>query len=186
MLKIARTIEWYKQNYESILKPYKADLSFIKISGRQRKSFERITYFLNLYSNDEHEFKQLVNMLLKCYYDYENMVKNNISLNTYEEPDVKIKDNAEFEQLHPEVIDLSQEKEIGFVANAVNTAITPQSLSPLEIQKVKPLEFIKSKGNNGEIGIDEFLNAYDEETLNRLLRQGDVFKPKMNLIKVLE
>lgn len=179
LLKIARTIEWYKQNYESQLKPYKADLSFIKISGRQRKSFERITYFLNLYSEDEHEFKQLVNMLLKCYYDYENMIKNNTSLNTFEEPDVQVKNGVDFEQLNPEIIDLSQQdKDLNSVANAVNTAITPQSLSPLE--------FIKRKNNKGEISIDEFLNAYDEETLNKLLRQGDVYKPRSNMLKVLE
>ena len=165
LLKIARTIEWYKQNYESALKPYKADLSFIKISGRQRKSFERITYFLNLYSNDEHEFKQLVNALLKCYYNYENMVKNNTSLDTFEEPDIKVKNNVDFESLNPEIIDLSQEKVVELIRQ-------------LDNGKGVLIEQI-AEGLNTPIG-----ELYP--IITKLASNGDIFENKPDKWKVLE
>ena len=83
LLGIARTIQWYKQNYATELKPYRIDLSRLNISGRQKKSFAHITDFLNLYSNDEHEFRNLVNDLLECYYAYMRMIKGNNLVSDY-------------------------------------------------------------------------------------------------------
>ena len=183
LLKIARTIEWYKQNYESALKPYKADLSFIKISGRQRKSFERITYFLNLYSNDEHEFKQLVNTLLKCYYDYDNMIKNNKSLNTYEEPDIQLKNNTDFEELHPEIIDLSQQEK--------DSRLVFQELSPL-FSKQNPLEIIRQLDKGDGVLTDAIAKGFNVSVgelypiMVKLVSNGDIFEHTPDKWKVLE
>ena len=183
LLKIARTIEWYKQNYESALKPYKADLSFIKISGRQRKSFERITYFLNLYSSDEHEFKQLVNMLLKCYYDYDNMIKNNKSLNTYEEPDIQLKNNTDFEELHPEIIDLSQQEK--------DSRLVFQELSPL-FSKQNPLEIIRQLDKGDGVLTDAIAKGFNVSVgelypiMVKLVSNGDIFEHTPDKWKVLE
>lgn len=193
LLKIARTIEWYKQNYESALKPYKADLSFIKISGRQRKSFERITYFLNLYSSDEHEFKQLVNLLLKCYYDYENMIKNNTSLNTFEGPDIKIKNNPDFEQLNPIVEDVLEFPELKQDKNfdLVFADSSLQLVSPL-LPKQNPLEIIRQLDKGDGVLTDEIargLNTSAGElypTITKLAEDGDIFEHKPDRWKVLE
>lgn len=187
LLKIARTIEWYKQNYESQLKPYKADLSFIKISGRQRKSFERITYFLNLYSNDEHEFKQLVNMLLKCYYDYENMIKNNTSLNTFEEPDIKIKNNADFEQITPEVEDVLDFHELKQEKGG-NSGLELKPLPELQ----NPLEIIRRLDTGDGVLTDEIAKGLNTSIgdlypiIVKLASNGDIFEAKPDRWKILE
>lgn len=184
LLKIARTIEWYKQNYETQLKPYKADLSFIKISGRQRKSFERITYFLNLYSSDEHEFKQLVNMLLKCYYDYENMIKNNTSLDTFEEPNVKLKNNADFEELHPEIIDFSELHQEKGGDSCLEISSIPELQSPLEIIRKLDKEdgaFTDEIANELKISTGELYPI-----MVRLASNGDIFENKPDRWKILD
>ena len=195
LLGIARTIQWYKQNYATELKPYRIDLSHLNISGRQKKSFAHITDFLNLYSNDEHEFRNLVNDLLECYYAYMRMIKGNNLVSDYNKEEIPLRENLPDGVINAEVIEIGDDS--GFsVSPLYPKSHPPQQEKGAEISSITdsqksvvilpPLEFIKSKNVNGEMGIDEFLNNYDEDTLNRLLRRGDVYKPRANLIKALE
>mgnify|MGYP001579601861 CR=1 FL=1 len=73
----------------------------------------------------------------------------------------------------------TQEKGSGLSSLVVNS----KGFSPIF---QNPLEFIKAKNNKGEISLDEFLDNYTEEDLNKLLKNADVFMPRNNLIKVLE
>ena len=76
LLKIARTIEWYKQNYKKEIKHFYVDINKLMLSERQKQSFLNIVNFVNLYSETEEEFKALVNELLDCHYAYKRMLNS--------------------------------------------------------------------------------------------------------------
>jgi len=93
-LKIARTIEYYRRNWQSELKPYSLDWKNINLSGRQKKSFEMITQFLNLVSKDQKEFNKLVNLVWQSHLAYRRMLSGGNLLTSYL-PELNVKNHDE-------------------------------------------------------------------------------------------
>lgn len=159
LLEVARTIEWYRQNWRTELKDY--NLQIPKLGERWELMFERICRVIGLYSKDKQEFEQIVNTLLDCHHGYNRMLSNNNLIKDYQPEKVNILE-TEDEQLHPEIIDIS------------------------ELKKSQPLDYIRENGKDGMMEIEAFVEQYDEATLDRLKRNAEVFSPKPHLIKILE
>lgn len=157
ILKLARTIEYYKQNWKSELKDYYLNPSSLPLEGRMREMFIRICFFINLYSENIDEYQKLVDALLKCYNSYVGMVRGNALL----KPSANVEVRKEYE-----VISDTEEIQNG----------TSQ----------KPLDFIRACNDNGEVQIQEFLKHYTEYDLEVLLRKGDVYKTNPFMLKILE
>lgn len=157
LLKIARTIEWYKQNFKQEIKPFGLNLKALNLgSERQETTFMRIAEIISLYADTEAEWQEFVKVLLECYYSYHRMVHGNNRLVDFNKPKIEVLPKG----LETEIIDLSE----------ANGSLTP-------------LQFIEQKG--GEVSIDEFLDNYDEKQLSLLLRNGEAFKPKVDVVKLL-
>lgn len=74
---MARSIRYYS-NYDNVrkeLKPYPT-INF-DFKDRWRINFNTICKFINLYSNDEKEYKHLVHELFKCHANYISMINGN-------------------------------------------------------------------------------------------------------------
>ena len=65
-------------------------------------------------------------------------------------------------------------------------ALSTDKQQDIEIEEIKetPLQFIETKG--GEVEIDDFLEFYTEKEMELLLRNGDIFKPRNHILKVLK
>ena len=76
---MARSIRYYS-NYDNVskeLKPFpNIDFAF---KDRWKINFNTICKFINLYSNDEKEYKYLVHELYKCHCNYITMINGNNS-----------------------------------------------------------------------------------------------------------
>ena len=158
LLKMARTMEWYRQNYKKELKPYSVDLSKLPLYDREKESFLDIVDCINLYSKDEAQFKQIVNELLECNYAYKRMLKSSYLITDYD-----------------------SEQKPSFSAGEGD-------LEPLkaEIEEIveTPYQFIKNNG--GEMEVEEFLKEHTEKEMDFLLKNGDIFYKNSHILKVLE
>ena len=90
LLGIARSIEWWKQNYKAYLRPFKINISNLNLSERQEHSFKVICDFLGLYANDDKELQEWINLLIQCHYDYKAMISQNSLLDSYNRADVSL------------------------------------------------------------------------------------------------
>lgn len=160
LLEVARTIEWYRQNWRTELKDY--NLQIPKLGERWELMFERITQVISLDARNKQEFEQMVNVLLDCHNGYKRMLSNNSLIKDYQPQKPKVEEPVDFEQIIPEIIDFS------------------------ELKKPEPLDYIRENGSNGEMDIEVFVKQYDEAVLEKLKKNADVFSPRPHLIKILE
>jgi hypothetical protein len=73
-ISMARSIRYYEENWRKELKAY-PEINF-GLLGRWKRNFETISHFINLYSESEEEYKDLMMELYKCHTDYLGMVRN--------------------------------------------------------------------------------------------------------------
>ena len=71
-ISVARSIRYYEENWRKELKPY-PEISF-GLLGRWKRNFETISHFINLYSESEDEYKDLMSELYQCHSNYLSMV----------------------------------------------------------------------------------------------------------------
>jgi len=177
LLKMARTIEWYKQNYKKEIKPFAVDLSKLILSERYKHSLLQIVNFINLYAETEDEFKMLVNELLDCHYAYKRMLNSSNLITDYSQeqrPSFSNNDN-DFEQLAVETEELFD--------NTPETANNTQ-INPLNIIKALDIgEGVLSEEIALKMGL-AVGEIYPE--LERLSRNGDIYEHKPDRYKVLE
>ena len=177
ILDIARTLTYYQvtDNWKKELKQFRITNIKVILSDRERFVINRISNGINLYSSSIEEFELLINELLRCYVNYQNMIRGNNNIVNNQEKLGEVSDGDGFEELHPEVIEISIQEDDG------NHSSFPELHHPLD-----PIDFIRKNGRNGEIDIDLFLNNYSEDVLNNLVKTAQVFKPRVNIIKILE
>lgn len=144
LMKMARSIQWWKENYQDHLKPFLFDFRGISLSGRQKSSFVKICEFIGIYADSEAEYKEMVKSLLDCHYAYLRMLNGNSLMSEF------TKKEAEVEEV-----------------------------------KENPLEWLKSQ-KDGECTIDAFLDKFGQDELVKLSERGDVFQPKISIVKLLE
>lgn len=160
LLKIARTIEWYRRNWTSEVKDFKVNLHSIKLSGRQKHTFYLLVKFIGLYAESQQEFEEYTNALIEAHQDYNRMIAGNNTLSAFsggveypadlpENPMIEIEDIAKQEQN----------------------------------EKQTPLEFMQDRKS---CDIEEFLSMYSEEALDKLKQDGDVCMCTPHEIMVLE
>jgi len=162
LLEIARTIEWYRQNWTTEKKQWQIQTPIL--GERWELMFSKIMEVIALDAEVEDGARKMGNLLLDCHNSYKRMLNNNQLIKDYQPNNVKIETPID-EQLHPEIIDFSELK---------------------SNHKLRPLEFIRQNGKDGEIEIDVFVKQYDEATLEKLKRDAEVFSPRHHLIKILE
>lgn len=156
LLEIARTLEWYRQNWRTEVKNY--NFQTPELGERFEIMFGRMAEILSIDAESEQEYLKVLNCLYNSHRDYYKMLSNNQLIKNYNAKPIEL--NPQDEQLNPEIIDLSQD--------------------------IKPLDFIRRNGKNNEIDVDVFVKAYTEDTMQKLLRDGDVFLAKPHILKILE
>jgi hypothetical protein len=174
LLKIARSIEYYRQNWEKELKPYRAGLSKLNLSGRQKKSLEAISYFINLYSNSHQEFEKLMNEFLECFYSYQRMVRNNTMVTDYERPELEIRKNEELKVTHEQVIE--ELPEIGLIKRDDVMATLFSMMQGGKLIDIHEFISIYPKGYEMAVGM----------LLDNLKEKGDIFEPRAGFMQRLE
>ena len=158
LLEIARSIEWYKQNWQTEKKQWQLQMPML--GERWELAFSRIMDFIGLYAETEEEARKMGNTLLDCHNAYKRMLNNNNLIKDYEKTEIKAVEYLPDGKIEPKVIDLSDE--------------------------LSPLDFIRQNGKEGMIETELFVGQFDEQILNKLVRNGDVYSPRANLIKILE
>lgn len=138
LLGIARSIEWWKQNYKGHLNPFKVDITHLSLSERQEYTFKVICAFLSLYSLNEQELNEWVNLLVQCHYDYKSMISQNSLLDKYNRADVKVVSLNKEESIKIEVEDVLSP--LGFLeANngKVNIDVFIEKFGEKELNRLK-------------------------------------------------
>mgnify|MGYP003969163293 CR=1 FL=1 len=69
-----KSLHWYKQNYRKELRMWALGKSY-PLTERHKKSFMKITEFINIYSKTKEEFRALCDKLYQCYVRYNIMAK---------------------------------------------------------------------------------------------------------------
>ena|SRR3990167_1123573 len=77
LLKIARTLEWYKQNWRTELKPFSISTAQYGLSERQQEMVHRLAEIISLYAETPEERDELIKELLNCNIAYRQMVLGN-------------------------------------------------------------------------------------------------------------
>ena len=70
---ILKTIYYYKENYKDHLHHYNVDLDSLHLSGRHRLIFPRFIETIDLFSESEEIFNDLIRELYQCYKNYFGM-----------------------------------------------------------------------------------------------------------------
>jgi len=184
--KITKSIIYYQENYEKELHNYDVDWDKLNLKGRHRIVFKRIVDTIDVYSETEQEFNELVDLLHSCYKNYWYMVK-------------KMKTVTEFVE-HPQKTEKKKYKELQInddfaVGKYVEEIDIPDIQNSPNQMVIPNMEFIRNKilelCNNDEImivsimqklGIDE--KQFDEQ-LNYLIRKAEIFQTKPGFIKRL-
>src|SRR3990167_1756046 len=169
LLEIARTIEWYRQNWQTEKKQWQLQTPIL--GERWELMFSRIMEVIALDAETEDEARNMGNLLLDCHNNYKRMLNNNQLIKDYQQEPISITKPIDFEPLNPEIIDFS---------------VITQSGNSTELKPISPIDFIRQNGKNGEMEIEVFVKQYDESTLERLKRSSDIFSPRPHLIKILE
>lgn len=80
-IKVIRTLEYYKVSWEQEQKTFTHNKeSFASIKGRWGSSFDNICKFINLYSKDQKEYDDLVQLLYEKVQNYARMLKEEQSV----------------------------------------------------------------------------------------------------------
>lgn len=181
LLKVARTIEWFKLNWESELKPYKVDLNNIKVAGRQKDALQSIISFINIYSDDEKEFKSLVDMLLNAHYAYLSMIAGNTLLTN---------DKAEITNGFKDVTITEEDVNMSASPKVIGMEVSHLPSIPLNLNKVK--EHIINSCSS-KLNIDDFIRdnykEYDlavTSLIDKMKNEGDIFEMPAGFIQVLK
>ena len=157
LLEIARSIEWYRQNWQTEKKQWQLQMPML--GERWELVFSRIMDFISLYAKTEEEARKMGNMLLDCHNAYKRMLSNNNLIKDYEKTEIEVVEQLPNGKIEAEVIDLSGDS-------------------------VSPLDYLRQNGGQADIGV--FVNRFGEIVKDKLLKQGDAFMPKAHIIKILE
>ena len=172
LLELARTIEWYRQNWQTEKKDWLIQVPML--GERWELMFGRIMDGIILYSNTEDEARQMGNMLLECHNGYTRMLSNNSLIKDYKPESVKVNTPAD-EQLHPEILDFSELK--------------PNNTLKYEDFKLSVLGML----DDGRLlAIDEVVQTYRhidemaiECAIQKLKAESEVFEPKAGFLRKL-
>lgn len=182
-----RTIEYYKKNYikemeeKGIIKnnkfiwPTPAVGGLLK--GRQQASFEKITRFLALYSNDEKEFQMLCNMLLSKVRSYYIMLNNGmVSLTSVH---AGATDNpAEF------TYDKQPEKDNNF-SKVVKINSKGEEEEDI-LQEIDMLFRSSDKTTAEGYPVEEFIKLFGEDKMNELILNQELILNKNTYLQRLK
>ena len=180
LLEISRTIEWYRQNWQTEKKDWQIQVPML--GERWELMFGRIMDGIMLYANTEDEARKEGNTLLECHNAYNRMLNNNSLIKDYKPPEEVKVDKPIDEHIIPEILDFSELKPVKqdnhFYDEDIKIIVSTNNLNPIE--------WIKANGKDGMIDIESFVKHYGEDILQKLIREAEVFSPRPHLIKVLE
>jgi len=158
---IIRSIEYYKHNWKKELKEF--EMPLIMLKGRHNITFNILAKFVNLYSESQKEFTEIIGQVLTAYNRYYAMLNPNQSLS-----------QGSFG--HTSFCPKTEEVEA--TAEAGTGATSSFNLTEDDL-----IAFVKEKGEYDEM---EFIEKYGEDKLNKLLEKGDVYLLPNSKIKALE